>query len=245
MDQPRILLLDIETFPDVVYTWGVYEQNAIEVKEHWFILSYSAKWLGGEHITKGYWQFRGNGDEGLVKSLWKLVDKCDYLVAHNGAQFDCKKINTRFLCHGLKPPSPYVLIDTKRHASRLAGFSSNKLDWLCSQLHLGRKVEHKGFSLWKGCVMGNKSDRRTMLTYNRKDVILLEKLYLLLRPWIKTNAGMFTDGTICNACRSKNLSSDGWRRNATLMYKRVICNDCGHRMRVPKAEPRNKPLVSI
>lgn len=244
---PRIGLLDIETFPDTVYSWSVYDSNAIEVKEHWYIISYSWKWLGGEHITKGFWQYR-DGEKGLVRQLWKLLDKAEIVVAHNGIRFDIKKINARLIVHGLKPPSPYAVVDTRAQAKRVAGFSSNKLDWLCSQLHIGRKVEHQGFGLWKGCANGDKRARKKMLSYNRHDVVLLEKLYKLLSPWMKQpNAGMWSGKTICSnpACKSRDLSSDGYRRNSTMMYKRIICNKCGQRMRVPKAESREKPLVNI
>ena len=250
MDGPKILLLDIETQPDLIWAWGVYEENAIEVKEHWQLLSFSAKWLNGEHITKclcDYKGYRAGGDDKkLAGELWHLLDRADFVVAHNGKQFDIKKINARFIVHGLQPPSPYQVIDTKTETKKVAGFSSNKLDWLCSQLHLGRKVEHEGFPLWKGCMFGDRKAWKRMKAYNRHDVILLEKLYLLLRPWIKpANHGMFKDKTTCPRCGSGDLQSSGYYRNKTTKYRRIKCNSCGAWSRATLNEQETKPIVAL
>ena len=70
----NIFLLDIETQPLVIYSWGVYEENAIEVKEQWQLLSFSAKWLGGKQITKGLCDYKGyrpgGNDKKLRKKMW-------------------------------------------------------------------------------------------------------------------------------------------------------------------------------
>ena len=44
---PRILLMDIETAPLEVYSWGIRKQHLghFQIKEEWFILSWAAKWL--------------------------------------------------------------------------------------------------------------------------------------------------------------------------------------------------------
>lgn len=248
----RILLLDLETQPNVVYTWGVYEENAIEVKEHWQLLSFSAKWYGGEHITKGLCDYKGyragGSDEKLVKELWHLVDSADVVVGHNARDFDIKKLNARFIAHGLKPPSPYVTVDTKNEVKRVAGFSSNKLDWLCSQLELGRKVEHEGFALWKKCMQGNRKAWSKMKKYNRHDIILLEKLYVILSPWMRQpNAGIYLKGTVCPnpVCGSKNLKSRGWQFNKTTKYRRIVCMDCGKWSRTSHNESDIKPLIGL
>src|SRR3990167_3818406 len=47
---PKILLFDIETTPNLAYVWGKYEQDVIQYKSEWYMLSWSAKWLGGPKI---------------------------------------------------------------------------------------------------------------------------------------------------------------------------------------------------
>lgn len=249
---PSILFLDIETQPDLVYTWGVYEENAIEVKEHWQVLTFSAKWYHGTHITKGLCDYKGYkagcSDKHLIRELWHLLDKADIVVGHNAKKFDIKKLNARFIVHGMKPPRPYAIVDTKTEVKRVAGFSSNKLDWLCAQLGIGRKMEHQGFPVWRGCMLGDMHAWEVMKKYNRQDVVLLEQLYLTLAPWMKQpNAGMWVEKTVCSnpSCMGQDMSYDGYRRNATTLYHRVICNTCGLRMRVPVPEIRTKPLIPL
>ena len=40
---PKILLIDIETAPNLGYIWGKYEQNVIDYKTEWYLLSFCAK----------------------------------------------------------------------------------------------------------------------------------------------------------------------------------------------------------
>ncbi len=230
--KPRVLLLDIETFPDVVYTWGVYEQNAIAVQKHWQMISFSAKWYGEKRqITRAicdYGGYKAGGDDkALCAELWDLLNKADIVVAHNGEQFDIKKIKARFIAHGMKPPSPYRVVDTKKEVVRVAGFSSNKLDWLCQQLELGRKIEHEGWELWLKCMQGDKAAWARMKKYNAHDIVLLEKLYTTIAPWIQQPN--CSEGMVCTnpTCGSTELQARGYARNKTRSYQRFQCRTCG------------------
>ena len=234
--EPKILLIDIETQPDLVYTWGVYEQNAISVKQHWQLLSYSAKWLGGKQTTKGLCDYpeyepgEEDGDYRLVQEIWQLLDEADIVVAHNGIDFDIKKMNARFIAYGMVPPSPYKVVDTRKGLAQVAGFSSNKLDWICKQLGIGHKLEHEGWQLWLDCMSGDKKAWAKMKKYNAHDVTLLEDLYLTIAPWIRQpNAGVWKEDDVCPnpACGSKHLEHRGVARNKTMTYQRFQCKDCG------------------
>lgn len=188
---PRVLFIDIETFPLTIFSWGVYEQNALAVKEHSVICCYSAKWLNGRHITKALPDYKGyragkHNDKRLVAELWALLDAADVVVAQNGDAFDIKKINTRFVRYGLKPPSPYKTVDTLKVARRVFRFDSNKLDDLCAYLKIGRKLSTGGFGLWLGCMAGQRKAWARMKRYNAHDTRLLAALYARLLPWILT-----------------------------------------------------------
>ena len=253
MSSPKILLLDIETQPDLVYTWGVYEQNAISVKEHWQLLSFSAKWLGGKHITRGLPDYKGykpgGSDEKLLADLWDLLDEADIVVAHNGVDFDIKKINARFIALGFIPPSPYKVVDTKRAVKQVAAFSSNRLNWLCKQLDIGAKTEeHQDFQMWLDCMAGNKKAWAKMLKYNHHDVELLEELYKLVSPWIKQpNMGVWADGLVCPnpGCGGANLERRGLARNKTRVYQRFQCKSCGAWCRAVKSELEKASVVAV
>lgn len=241
-DKPRVLFIDIETQPDLFWAWGVYESNALEVAEHWQLLSFSAEWLGGKSITKALPDYDGynpgGSDKKLAKDIWDLLNEADIVIAHNGAQFDLKKLNARFIQHRFPPPSPYRIIDTKREIKRVAAFSSNKLEWLCRQLEIGEKIHHEGWPLWKGCMLGDKTCWRKMKKYNKHDIDLLKELYLLISPWINHHRG--TDITCTNpACASTNLERRGYQRNKTRIYQRFQCKDCGSWSRAVFSEKGN------
>jgi len=236
MPKPKILFLDIETAPDLGYVWTLYQTNVIEVKEPWYILSYAAKWKGEKAFVRGLndWADYGldmSNDHHLMRELWLLLDKADIIVAHNGMDFDLKKINARFIVHGMKPPSPYVIVDTKREAKKVARFSSNRLDSLCDQLDIGRKLRHQGFSMWLGCMAGDAACWKTMKRYNLHDIKLLEGLYNELAPWMRQpNGAMWGRNCTNPACSSKRkMHSDGIRRNKSRAYRRLVCMDCGAR----------------
>jgi hypothetical protein len=48
----KILFLDIETLPNISYTWGKYEQNVIDFHQEWCLATYAAKWIGGKVFSK-------------------------------------------------------------------------------------------------------------------------------------------------------------------------------------------------
>ncbi len=242
---PAILLIDIETMPDLVWVWGVYQQNAIEVVRHWQVLSFSAEWLSGpkkgEKVTKGLPDYEGfratknllleapTSDRRILLEIHSMLEEADAVVAHNGVDFDMRKLNARFIAHGIPPPKPYKVIDTKREAARVAAFSSNKLDWLCRQLDLGRKLKHEGWDMWDGCIKGDPTMWKKMLRYNRHDIVLLKALFDELRPWIRVPnmAAYVPAGLRCPSCGGKRLIRRGLHRAKTRTYQRWQCNDCG------------------
>lgn len=235
MNKPKILLFDIETAPNLGFTWGKWEQNVIEFKEDWYMLTFAAKWLGSNKvIIKGlpdfptYKKDRKN-DRELVKSLWDLIDEADVIIAHNGDEFDVKKMNVRFMENGLKPPTPYQTIDTKKVAKKYFRWDSNKLDDLGQYLKLGRKMDTGGFELWQGCMNGDMKAWRKMLQYNKQDVILLEKVYLKLRPWMTNhpNVNILSGTEGCPGCGSKELQRRGIRVTRTSQFQRYQCQSCG------------------
>lgn len=249
MSAPRILLLDVETFPDVAYVWSVYESNAIAIKEHWYMISYAYRWYkAGPIVCRTLADTNSRTDYRLAKEIHALMDEADIIVAHNGVDFDVKKINARLIVHGFQPPSPFKTVDTKRTIKQVAGFSSNKLDWLCQQLGLGRKVEHDGFPLWRACAEQNDPAAwRKMTRYNKHDVRLLGYLYELISPWIRQpNAALYSGDERCvnPACGSTDIHVFPRLYHAnTRAYRRMQCEKCGKWARATIAE--RKPRATV
>lgn len=232
----RVLLFDIETSPNIGYTWGKWEQNVIENVQDWHILSVGWKWLGESKVSvKGlddYPGYRGDrtNDKLLVADLWKLFDQADVIVAHNGRAFDSKKATARFICHDMTPPRPYKQVDTLKLARQYFKFDSNKLDDLGQYLKLGRKLPHTGFHLWKGCMAGDPKSWKMMKNYNKQDVVLLEKVYLKFRGWAENHPDMtlynHIDKLQCPKCLSIHTKRCGYVMLKKRIKQRFQCLDC-------------------
>lgn len=232
MNNQKILIYDIENSPTVVTTWSLWEANAIETLEEWYILSYAYKWFGESkvHVVslpdfRGYSKDKHN-DKKLCESLIKLFDEADVIIAHNGDQHDQKKSNARFIFHGFTPPSPYKSIDTKKVARKYFKFNSNSLSNLGIFFKLGDKLKNEGMHMWRGCMDGDIKMWRKMCTYNKQDVVLLEKIYLRMRPWIKNHPTMSPYG-ICSNCDSAKLQKRGFSVSRTNTRQRLQCLSCG------------------
>lgn len=235
--EPKILLFDIETAPNLGYVWGKWEQNVIDFSDHWYLLSFSVKWLNKKgvkaHGLADYKLFKHDkkNDLLLTKELWRYMDEADILIAHNGDQFDVKKANALFVKHGMKPPSAYKTIDTKKVAKRYFRFDSNKLDDLGSYLGIGRKISTDK-ELWFKCMEGDPKAWKKMLAYNKQDVLLLEEVYLKLRAWMDNhpnlNVLLGLNGN-CPLCGSPHLQKRGFGMTRTGRVQRYQCQSptCG------------------
>lgn len=233
VNNAKILLVDIETAPILAMIWRVWNENAgiDQIKDDWFILCWSAKWLNdnrviGERVT-GRDALKGN-DKRIMKTLWSLIDEADIVIGHNGDNFDIPKIRTRFIVNGLNPPSSFRTIDTLKIAQKQFAFTHNKLDYLAKQFGLDRKLK-TDFDLWKKSLEGDDSALQYMLDYNKKDVLILEEVYIKLRGWTKShpNMNMFQPELGCSNCGSTNIKIKGHYITQTGKHRTWVCGDCG------------------
>jgi hypothetical protein len=231
----KILLVDIETAPKLALVWRFFKQNISpkQVLAHGHIMSYAAKWLGEDEIY--YQESRKEDDTTIVRSLLALLDEADIVIAHNGENFDFPQICARAIVHGMKPPSPYKIVDTYKAACRYFAFPSNSLEYLSTVLGCTPKESHKkfpGFELWLECLRNNDAAWEEMREYNIQDVITLEELYLKMRPWINNHPNMavyetHNKVTQCPKCNSANLQWRGYAYTQVGKFHRFQCQDCG------------------
>lgn len=236
VNQPRILILDIETTPMQAFVWKRWKENISldQTISEWFIICWSGKWLNedtsfGDCCTPD--EMLEEDDMRICYSLWNVLNEADIVIAHNGSRFDIPKINSRFVIHGFLPPSPYKQIDTLEVAKKSFGFSSNKLDALAGYFN----IEHKDptdFKLWRACMEGNKDALQYMFSYNIKDVEILEKVYLKIRPWIKNHPNIATmtmaEDLVCPVCGSHSITPIPGKYTGTAVsqYQVYRCKDC-------------------
>jgi len=234
----RILLLDIETAPLVAHAWGLWDQRIglSQIISPGYTLCWAAKWLGEKDVM--FSGLNESSNLAMLAKIHRLIDAADAVVHYNGTKFDMPTLNREFLTVGLKPPSPYKNIDLLQTARRQFKFHSNKLDYVAQTLGLGSKTKHKGHELWVQCMNNDPEGWKIMKEYNINDVVLLEKVYVSLLPWIKNhpNRNVFSDrGACCTNCGSQDYQRRGTYTTTTLQYHRYWCKKCGAWFRDHKA----------
>ncbi len=238
--QVKTLFFDIESSPLIGPVWRRYDTNLIDLHEDWRMLCFSYRWAHQKRVSvvaqcdfddydpdRKPWTHMD--DRAVVEKLWELLDKCDIAVAHNGDQFDVKKVNGRFLEHGLGPPSPFKTVDTLKVARRRFKLWSNRLDDIGQQLGLGEKAP-SSYALWDGCMRGDLRSWRKLRFYCRQDTHLLVAVYLELLPWMTNHPNVALMGGNLEGCRNcggTDLRRDGWDYTTTRIRERYQCEDCG------------------
>jgi len=266
MDEPdnlKVLLLDIETAPMLGYFWRLWSEirGIDQIERDWYMFSYAYKWLGNEEVygkslyeceKYGPYTAGSEDDRELTEDLWTLMNDADILVAHNGDNFDIKKIKARMLQHVMIPPAPYRTVDTLKILKREFGLTSNKLDYAARFL-LGEKegkLATGGLQLWKDCLAGVKAAWQHMLTYNKEDVSILEKVYLRVRAWDRSHPNVAvlsgSDERQCTVCGSHDVHiiEDKFAATNVSVFEAYRCHapSCGHVMRGRKNQRSKEAL---
>jgi len=249
----RILLLDIETSPNKVYVWGLWNQNVSinQIEEAGETLCWAAKWVGQKEMM--FASIPKDGKRSMLQQIYELLSHADAVIHYNGKNFDIPTLNQEFMVYGWPPPAPFLQIDLLHVARSKFRLTSNKLDYVLGYLGIGHKVQHKGMSLWTGCMAGDLQAWKVMERYNKGDVTKLEKVYKAFLPWISNhpNYGLFIDATrpVCPNCGSNRVVKRGLYYTQTLVYQRYRCNKCGSwsksRYSNLNKEKRNRILKGI
>lgn len=225
----RTLLLDVETAPLTVYCWGLREQDISldQVIDTSYVMCWSAKWLGTDHMMFERTWIRGASGKAMIKHIHSLLNEADAVITYNGLKFDVPVLNREFIVHDLAPPSPCEHIDLIKTARSQFRFASNKLDHLAKELGLGSKAPHDGFMTWIRCMDLEPEAWECMTSYNKHDVVILERLYHRLLPWIKPTHCAIKDGSLaCPRCESRQYQSRGKAFTKTRVYTRYQCKAC-------------------
>lgn len=233
----KILYLDIETAPNLAYIWRFFKENVglNQIKDHMYVMSFSAIWGDDPDHRVMYFENRTQNDRAITEQFLKLLDEADIVIGHNVEAFDCATMCGRALVHGLKPPSPYKVVDTWKVAKKEFKFPSNSLAYLSEVLDIPhKKLQHKqfpGFELWAECIAGNEEAWSEMKEYNIWDTLSVRDVYRVMRPWIRghANLGVFEEGSslVCPKCGGHHLQRRGFAYTNVGKYQRFVCMDCG------------------
>lgn len=231
----KLLLLDIETAPLVVFAWGLFDQNINinQIVSKGYTLCFSAKWLGSDEVI--FDSVKRSKPKSMLLHVHRLLCEADAVIHYNGKSFDIPTLNAEFFQHDIAPPAPYKQIDLYRVVKSEFRVPSKKMDYVAELCGVDKKMQHKGMEMWKGCMSGEAESWAEMEAYNRQDVKTLEQLYERMRPWIRNhpNHGLYDEPglPVCTNCGGSHLQRRGYSRTATNKFARFQCKACGSWMR--------------
>ena len=236
----RLLLLDIETAPNIAHVWGLWQQNVglNQLLASGYVLCWAAKWYGDKEVF--FESVQHTKPRKMLKRVHDLITECDAVIHYNGKSFDMPTLNKEFLIHKMLPPPPYKQIDLCQVAKSTFRFPSNKLAHIAKELGVTEKKNNRGHDLWTGCMNGDPECWTEMEDYNRGDVVTLEEVYERMRPWVRVhpNHGIYDEPGIpvCPQCGSGRLERRGYVRTMVNKYARYQCKACGSWTRGPDSE---------
>lgn len=244
----KILHLDIETAPATAAIWGIWKENIgiNQLLSAGYVMCWSAKWHGEPASSIRFDSVMKSSPKAMLGGIHRLLGESDAVVHYYGSSFDIPTLNKEFVTHGMRPPAPYKQIDLCDVVKRKFKFISAKLDYVASHLGLGEKVRHPGFELWAKCMARDVEAWKLMEKYNKQDVLLTEKLYNRLLPWIDGHPSHATIGgyPCCPNCGSEKVKRSGFAYTAQFKYQRFECLDCGKWYRSNSSETRQKVRVT-
>ena len=230
---PKILLMDIETSLYHFVGWGTYKQyiDHYRITEHQFILSWAAKWLIDDDVFSDVVtskEAKKRDDKRICQSIRDILNEADIVIGHNVDRFDLRKLNWRFITHGIAPPSPYKIIDTLKFARKEFFAPSYKQDFLTKYFNKQEKIK-TDFQWWIDCEAGDVAALKKMEEYNKQDIRGLEDVYLKIRPYIKNhpNIAVMMDDDVCTHCGSDNIvETEHEYHTGSYSYPVYHCNNC-------------------
>jgi len=240
----RILFYDLETAPLLAHIWSPWDKFVTHDRlvHDSFIFTWAAKWAGEKDVyydSLTAEEALNQNDSRIVESLAEMIREADVVVAHNGDRFDVPMLNNRLLSHGLEPIPPVRTIDTLQLAKKNFRLAYNKLDYLGEFLGVGKKIK-TDWSLWERAYHGDEDGIAEMVEYNVQDVILLEKVFDRLVPYVRNLPRLvdpeYLGQEVCPICGGSNLMRRGYHRTNVSNFQRYQCQDCGRYSRSRKSD---------
>lgn len=227
------MFFDIETSYSIGWFWNPAFNTTISYNQ---VIKYPAiicicwKWEGSKKVHSLEWN-KGE-DKQMLKKFLKELNEADEVIGHNGDRFDLKWIRTRYLYHGWESIPEIKSLDTLKIARNKFKFPSNRLDAIGQYLGVGGKMDIGGIQLWHDIIQKNsKSAMNKMVKYCKRDVELLEKVFLKMQGYSKpkTHIGVFAgEGKeSCPYCACTDYKLNNRRVSTTGIVRiTLLCKGC-------------------
>lgn len=233
----KLLTVDIETTPNLAHVWQLWGQQNIglnQLMESSELLCAAYKWHDIDSTFFIYGPNYADVDPGNgwgLSDLYDAINLADAVITYNGKKFDIPRLNSAFIENGFDVPAPYHQIDLYQTVKRVFGWPSMKLDYVAGKLLGENKVKHEGHDLWVKCMAGDPDAWARMREYNMQDVVITEKLYDKLKPWIPNhpNVLLYEENPAfraCPKCGSEHYQKRGFLAKITGTYQKYQCQDC-------------------
>lgn len=235
----RLVSLDIETAPALVYTFRAYGEQGIgmdQIVDHPRIIGFSYQWEGSK--TVGWYSEYHHGRKEMLDAFHAILSEADAIMTYNGKTFDLPWILGELMIEeGYAPVPPVQHIDLYQILKGKTRFFLRKLDYAALRFLDERKVSHTGFLMWRECLMGNDDEKRKawdlMRKYGKRDTALLFPLYEKIKGWTTTghpNRALYDSvAEGCPVCASTNIQKRGYTYKLGGKYQRYQCQEdnCG------------------
>lgn len=174
----------------------------------------------------------------LLMDVSEILLNAEVWLSHYGGRgrYDQNFLNTRLLYHRLPvlPPN-HAHVDTWKVSARDLRLSNNRLNTISEFLETkGEKNKIKP-EQWIRALGGHRPSMDYIVEHNRRDVQVLEEVYLRLRPLV-TDHPKVGRGK-CEACGSSHVNYHGLHLAQQRRYRRFQCMQCGKWGRDRKALP--------
>lgn len=267
MADPRIVLFDLETIPDLQQALENWCDLSAFTPRHRPGMSASVSSICsfgyrifGEKKSIGInawdfssWRRNVNDDSELCASALSVIENADALVTFNGKRFDEKFFLARLAINGLTIPRKIVHIDLCQVVSQNMFLLNNRLKTVAKYLIGDSKLEHDGWPLWVKVHGGVERKRdvdaeKLMSKYNLKDVDLMVPLFKLFRPRLTQipNYNLFSVAQgakpVCPFCGSTRMQGRGGYYGKTKVYRKYWCRDCGGWSRTDAADRNHRSI---
>ena len=156
-----------------------------------FIVSWAIKEDGSDKIIGDYLRpsdFKQKDeletDKRVVMSLTNELKKFDAVTTFFGTYFDIPFIRSRCMAHGqtFLGYGELIHIDVCKIVKRTMKLHSHRLEAVAGHLDVNSKTKLEP-KTWARAVMGNTEAIAEVYHHNREDVITLEKVYNLIKPY--------------------------------------------------------------